>query len=679
MRPLSAGMRLLLALLVACEADDPQGRDDTTNGPDSDAGLAAELVEAAVLLGGEGEVLDIAVSGDDIVILCRRLTTTSPVDGTGPAYLHLSEDRGETFRTVQVEAAALAGLEPFRVHAARGRIWFVVLDSGTLREVSLRELDLGTLRLGEPILLGTDQLFFGEGTISGFEVVGVSGATTSTAIRVGLGDGSVTRQSVAGPGGCVGWQDVPWHSLDGETFVRTCYRAFERCVQRGRVSTGAVEEVCLGWRDWPIPWFEGQREVASGDAVWRVWNDGGRLLGRELAVSGATPFGPELELGRGVLDGGILHSRYEGVVVLGDGRPGPATRRRIAAIGPNGLVALPLPELPCSASEQCRAPSSEAHYGALGGVAPLGGERWLGVYRLAGGNVALVVREGEGEPPTFEPPDDVPAGVGTIDLTVQPGDTPLERACALVVACPGGQGVPMESCLGYWQRVRAPDPQADPAFERFIATPPGDCAALASTFPALTGACTARCLEDGRAIDCEREAVGTDTRYREVHECAAVGAECVMSGGHAGCRRGGATCRTCDAQQYLQRCDEGGVPESVEACGVRGLVCDGSGLGCVGDVFDASTPVCDGLMHLSFDGTRREPVRRDCARARLPCQREGGCGWEGVLFGGVCTPGVMGCDEEGRRFMWCSGGLWRFVECSDVGASRCAEGRCVVP
>lgn len=679
MRPLNGCIGILLALLLACEADEPQGRDDTTRAPDSDAGLAAELGEGAAFLEGGGSVLDIAVSGSRVVILCRQLTSTSPVDGTGPAYLHLSEDRGETFRTVQVEAAALSGFEPFRVHAAQGRIWFIAVDSSTLREVSLRELDLGTLRLGEPIALGTDQLFFGEDAISGFEVVGVSAPTTTTAVRVALADGSVTRQSVAGPAGCVGWQAVPWHSHDGETFVRTCYRAFERCVQRGHVSTGAVEEACLGWRDWPIPWFEGQRDLASGGQVWRVWNDGGRLRGRKLAVSGATPFGPELELGRGVLDGGILHSQYEGVVVLGDGRPGPATRRRIAAISSGGLVALPLPELPCSASEQCRAPSSVAHYGALGGVAPLGGDRWLGVYRLAGGNVALVVREGEGEAPSFEPADDVPAGVGTIDVTVQPGDTPLERACALVVACPGSQGVSMESCLGYWQRVRAPDPQADPALERFLATPPGDCAALASTFPALTGACTARCLEDGRAIDCEREAVGPDARYWEVHECAALGAECVVSGEHSGCQREGVSCGSCDAQAYLQRCDESGTPESVEACGLRGLVCDGSGLGCVGDVFDASAPVCDGLMHLSFDAARREPVRRDCARARLPCQRERGCGWEGVLVGGVCTPGVTGCDDEGRRFMWCSGGLWRFVECSDVGATRCEDGRCVMP
>ncbi len=660
-------LAIAVVLLAAC--------DPGTNEPDAevalDAGPDLGLVPGALAIPCTS-VRDVSVDGDRVLVLGRQRYVDEEI---GPARVCVSDDRARTFRSIILEEAALEGMETFRVHAGHDRAWILLADrvlGGTLvsaRTVVARELDLRAGALGAPIALEVGDYHLGADAIVGLFRTGSRGDPDRRAafVTLDVATGTVTRTETSTPiGACTepprGW---PFLSADGSTFARVCYRAEERCIQRASLASGTYEELCTDRLEWPVPWRDWQMDLVLDGAIRRVWNARGTLHAREVLATGlgdATVIGRARVIAPFGRDLVMLSSPGDGVAPF---------EERLAVLEGGSLVPVAIPTEPCRERATCV--SGVRPYEHLAFATPLGAGEWLAIYDPTPiGTIALVTDAG-GAPPPLADPGELPEGVGGDWVPVQPGESALERACALAISCPAGLSIHMWDCLEYWERVRGGS--ADAAYERFVATPPGDCAALAETFPAAFGDCTARCLPDGRSISCADFEYTTTAAFREVRECSAEGAICVVTGASAGCTIEGAACDTCDASGRAVRC-AAGAPDEVLDCATRGLVCWVGPTGCRPEpVFLADGTWCEGSTFIRYGGSGVITETRECSRSHLPCHRDYGCRWDG---GTSCMPSPTACD--GTRMVWhvCNG-YTRFVDCLEIGGTGCDLGRCTMP
>ncbi len=654
-----------------------------TDVPDASDASTYGLLPGSVVLGPTFTPMDLSVDGDRVIVLGRRSTDLSSFEGIGDAYLAVSDDRARSFRVLTVPGGQFATLHPFAVQSGHGRTWMLLARDANFAESVIREVDLASGTLGSPQSFDVTSFHLSPDALSG---VALNGHSTVT-LRFDVATGRLDRHtSATAPTEAHCTYADHFVSADGSTFLRACYGITDRCVQRIHVADASYQEVCTGWRDWTIPWGDRQIDVVLDGQPRRLSAERARVMSRTLEASGPAPgVSGLLDLGAGLLQGVVepVGGARRGEIVRMDDSTGPVVHHRFVALRAGMAVSLPIPESPCT-SMAC---NDATHFGLLemriARRTAVAGE-WIIAYASLGpGGVARVYHEGEAPMGLFMPPSDAPAGVGGYWVPVQPGDTDLERACALAVSCPSPYPMTMGGCLEYWDRVRAPDPAHDPAFQRFVATAHGDCAALVDTFPAQFAGdrSTPQCLTGNRAFSTGTETTATAV-FGQVRECAAEGATCVVSGSTAGCSVTGGVCDTCDASGRAILCDRGSAPREVVDCAARGLSCAvGSGMpACTTGVFRGVPDTCSNGRYTRVDASGNVLDTRDCNRDRLPCQTGAvsGCTWSGASGGGMCDQrAVTTCS--GSLLNWCAGTYERFVDCAEIGGSGCSNGRCVFP
>lgn len=714
--------------------DEDGGADQAAGGPITwKAG--ATVLFAPVDTAPEPRWLDAVADGDRAFVLFASRAGNR---------LALSDDGGASFRFVDVQRAREAGVEEapsvtddlMVLHPYGARLVAFVRGSGAASSVpfwQVMDLDTTTGRLS-----GTARLPFGRLFLHGKLATSFSSAAGSTAPQVTFGridlDTGVVDSRAApyalGPTVCL---SDDWHSLDGDHFVTACETAMPEpgwCLLDADSTSGTTSIVptgrCLPRGFWPGGGASTVTRARAAGGLDQIFYRAGHTFAASLAP-GTPPAASAVHLARqqvtAVAAPWVERERLGGLLPLLGGT-GPLDARLVTWDGTRDgagapLVSeVPLAKTACAGDARCfTAPQPSAlpvGYGTLAAALPLGGDRWLALHlvrdELSRPNRAtasgpwdyLVALPGTAaptaisEPPPDEPPTPLPGFAGAVAAS-----GPLEAVCARLVSCfpdatfPTGGKLDIRGCATSWLAVGAGDPAADAAYQRFLATPAGDCAAFHDTWPQVLLPRTYACGCQGDvAVVCPSGApIGA-------FDCRARGLGCVLDAlGRATCAAPFTTppaCNACDAAGRATTCLDALPPPPPRPAYVMQADCAALGLTCRAPTTAGGMPfcgptqppcrqtmafMCDGAVASACTGSPAVVTdRRDCARTGQLCAGGAGCVSSATSAGVASTCPLPGEQCQGQYLVYCLGGASsarqlgpaRWLDCAALGYRTCA-------
>jgi hypothetical protein len=310
-------------------------------------------------------------------------------------------------------------------------------------------------------------------------------------------------------------------------------------------ATQTVDAYCVHDAWLPHEFADQDGEIVTARGILGLSEAGGRVAAYEPDPAGLRIF--DLGPGEGVFERPYLHPAFGTFIPL-------KGSLRLVEVAADGSVSeIEVPASPCADDTRCGVEST------LVRLIPLGGDRYGAVWlvdRGSGGGGGdtdatttfhrhriLYYRVVEVE--RVAVPQELPAF--TAPMLRYPGAieaTDLEKACASAFMCWGELDRTIESppeiasplaCVQHWSRRRVAPGEADPALDRFLAAPLGDCSAVQTAWPVLglygrTGCRELTCAGDVAVRGCETVGVNTVV-YSELVDCAETGMVCRSWGG----------------------------------------------------------------------------------------------------------------------------------------------------
>ena len=649
--------------------------------------------------------------------------------------LAVSDDRGATFHFLDLATARDAGVElaltvtedQIVLHSYAGRVILFVRGVKTTDQSlfwQVMELDLATGQYAGTSRLPGGRLFLRGRYATSFSTKSPNGAAVASFGRIDLDTGALDVRSstyALGPSVCLA---DSWVSSDGDQLFAICENALPEaglCLLRADATTLVPTGTCIPRGYWPPYGPESVLRARNGGGVQDIYTKLGHTFAASLAPGAPPPVIQShlaLQQVSSPVPLAVDRERLGGLLPLLSGT-GPLDARLVKWDG-DGATAMEMTSIaktPCADDARCfTAADSNAllfAYGSLVAALPLDGGDWLALHQvrddlnrpnrtLSSGAWDYLVARREtpvAEPITDAPPDEPPNPLPGFPGSVAASDA-LEATCARLVACfptllyPAGGRLDLRACITSWLQIGTGDPAADTAYQRFVSTPPGDCAAFHDTWAQVLGPTTSGCGCHGDvAIICLGGSPGG------VFDCRPRGLACILDSlGRATCAAPFTTtptCNTCDSAGRATRClDSNTPPPPMPAyvmqtdCSALGLVCRAT-TNAAGPICLVATPSCNGkpLNSFSCDGsiayactgspTALLTDRRDCSRADQYCVMGSGCVSQASLPPPCPIPGEQ-C--QGPYLAYCLGGSdtatgrgpVRRIDCTALGYSRCA-------
>lgn len=426
--------------------------------------------------------------------------------------------------------------------------------------------------------------------------------------------------------------------------------------------------------------------------------EGGRALAYDL-VDGKLVF---FDLGAGTVLGRSYLQPVFGRFIAVDG-DGPAKPERLVDVTAEGTVdEILVPRSPCEHDDRCGT-STELLF-----LLPLGGERhgafWVtdqgkvdengmgtwGVGTVLWSHKRLYYRQVsvERQPLVSSLPG---AGSGPLPGSMEATEaTPVEKHCEFARACwrrwqrPILRPQLLNACEDHWAQLRVAPGEQDPALQRFLSTPLGDCDALMQGWPILAvlgqPGCAAPACQGNIAVrECANAGVVGVNHVSEAVDCAVTGMSCRVWGSGAHCvpptTPAGQVpeCNRCDSNGVGTTCWKG-FSRDAFSCAAIGAACEAGGCR---DACGGASSGCQGSVALVCEGEAAEVPEfhsRDCAATGDECM--GGACISTVKSKKCATGAFTPCVDSYR--LACPDGRIHYTDCSEMGA-RCENGQCVLP
>jgi len=616
----------------------------------------------------------------------------------GNARLFLSDDLGATWRNEEIHTPYDTQIynrfsTAYGLHLGNGKVWLAAPSKNG--EVYVTRVFPYPYAASNTTLMLDSSRFYAEGT----SLIQVYRFVMTPYVTLGWQRYDLTTMTALG-GRSISGNSLPY-SLgdDWKTTDRVRFSSYSanwaftgQSQQACLITVNASNEAdpvpsCVSRLAWPEPLSLSGGTVfewPTPRGLMQVWDYDGVIWASAIHPGNPPSIEPPLYVGSGRLveDGAEQgRGRFGDLILLAPGNDssdawGLNRLRRIPESGP--VVEVRLPKTPCDEGAYCGYPLGTG-YGQIARAIPLPAGEWLVFYILdqadQGNHYVLVVDRVREE--TVSVPYDGPRPVIPALPRAELPTTELARQCIRAVSCAADQYTTVNGCMTYWMEVRTADPSQDALYQQFLATGPG-CDGFRTTYPlafpnymagchgtvGVTGAtfsvdcrtygtpcrtspwnrggCSdlpieelecGRCDSRGRAVDCR--AFGDDV-VTYVHDCAAFGLECVDRAEQV------------HPSTRLPRCSHGRCPMGyLTACE------DGLAMRCSEQMIESM---------------------QDCTRAGLACVEDVGCdfgNWE------ECPLAREGPACYGDLLAYCLGNKTHYVDCKELGLSKCEQKRCV--